>query len=74
MLGEYVREVAAMVYQEIRRYNERGQIQRPPNEVQIELLFEGLLGLAMRYYGDGRGAELRELQPVIMDQFMRTLL
>lgn len=74
VLAEYVREVAAMVHEDIRRFNASGQVQRPPDAVQIELLFEGVLGLAVRYYSQGRGAELRELRPVFMDLFARALL
>ncbi len=74
VLGDYVREVAAMVYEEIRLNNERGRVQRAPNALQIELLFEGVLSLAVRYYSGGRGGELSGLRPVIMDQFVRTLL
>lgn len=74
VLAEYVREVAAMVHDDIRRFHERGEIQRPPDAVQIELLFEGVLSLAVRYYSEGRGGELSDLRPVFMDLFVRSLL
>lgn len=74
VLGEYVREVAAMFHDELVDQHARGRLPRPPNRVHIEVLFEGILAVAVRYFGEGRGGELDELRPGFQELLVRVLL
>lgn len=74
VLGEYVRELAAMVHQTIVDAHRSGLVPNAPELVQIEVLFEGMLSLAVRYFSEGRGSELAELQPKFREIFVRVML
>ena len=69
-----VRDIAARMTEALRVAHERGEIPRPPDRVRVELLFTGIEGLWIRYYGEGRREELRALHPVRMAFVIEGLL
>lgn len=61
-----VRDITERMTEALRAAHERGEIERPPDPVRVELLFTGIEGLSIRYYSEGRRDELRALHPLLV--------
>lgn len=69
-----VRDVTVRMLDALQGAYERGELQRPPDPVRVELLFTGIEGLSFRYYSDDRREALRSLHPALMAIMTEALL
>ena len=58
-----VRALTEVVHDHLVRLHEAGRAPRRPERAEVEVLIAGIAELGLRYYSEGRRAELLELQP-----------
>jgi AcrR family transcriptional regulator len=68
-----VRALTEVVHDHMARLHEQGQAPRRPERAEVEVLIAGIAELGLRYYSEGRRAELLELQPTLVRLLMRGL-
>jgi AcrR family transcriptional regulator len=77
--GERIREerrrcvnlITDAIVREIERLRAHGAVATAPDRARIELVVTGIEGLSMRYYSEGRHAELVKLQPMMRELLLR---
>ena len=68
-----VRALTVVVHEYMVRLHEEGQARRRPERAEVEVLIAGIAELGLRYYSEGRRAELLELQPTLVRLLIRGL-
>lgn len=68
-----VRALIEVVYEHLARLHAAGRLARPPERAEVEVLIAGIAELGVRYYSEGRRAELLALQPVLVRLLLRGL-
>jgi AcrR family transcriptional regulator len=68
-----VRAITEVVHQYMLRMHETGVAPRRPDRAEVEVLVAGIAELGLRYYSEGRRAELLELQPTLVRLLIRAL-
>ncbi|MDJ0867961.1 MAG: TetR/AcrR family transcriptional regulator [Myxococcota bacterium] len=71
---QLVREISARVARELEQAHRSGQVSRAPDLPSIELILTGIEGLSLRYFAEGRGAELQRLQPRFLELLVRAFV
>ena len=71
---DYVREITEVVLAELQLWHESGHTAKPADAVYVELVLTGIEGMAFRYYSEGRGEELDQLHPTIMELLLKAFL
>jgi len=68
-----VRALTEVVHGHVIRLYEAGVAPRRPDRAEVEVLISGIAELGIRFYSEGRRAELRALQPALVQLVVRGL-
>ena len=68
-----VRALTEVVHDHMVRLHETGGAPRRPDRAEVEVLIAGIAELGLRYYSEGRRAELLDLQPILVRLLLRGL-
>lgn len=68
-----VRALTEVVHGHLARLHEGGRVARRPERAEVEVLIAGIAELGIRYYSEGRRAELLQLQPALVQLLIRGL-
>jgi len=68
-----VRALTEVVHDHMVRLHETGGAPRRPERAEVEVLIAGIAELGLRYYSEGRRADLLELQPTLVRLLLRGL-
>jgi AcrR family transcriptional regulator len=69
-----VREISRFIVRDLERAHREGHLPSPPDPVAVELLMTGVETMSLRYFGEGRGAELEQLRPSFVAVLARSVL
>jgi AcrR family transcriptional regulator len=58
-----VRDISRLVIVDLERAHRKGRLASPPDPVAVELVMTGLEAMSLRYFGEGRSAELAQARP-----------
>jgi AcrR family transcriptional regulator len=68
-----VRALTEVVHAHLIALHAAGRVPRRPDRAEVEVLIAGIAELGIRYYSDGRRAELLALQPALVRLILRAL-
>jgi AcrR family transcriptional regulator len=66
-----VRAITEVVHRHMVHLHQTGVVTRTPDRAEVEILVAGIAELGIRYYSEGRRAELLELQPTLVRLLVR---